>query len=355
MSETRTLLRLGALALMWGSSFLWIKLALGAFTPVQLVFGRLVLGTLVLVALCYAQRDRLPSNRRVWLHLAVAALFHNAVPFLLFAVGEQTVDSGITGVLNATTPLWTLLAAIVFGVDRRLPRQRIAGLAAGLGGIVLIFAPWQANGLVSWGALACVAAAVSYGFVFVYENKYLADGGSSPVALAGAQMMAGSGFILLAMPAGGIAPVHLSATAVVAVVMLGVFSTGIAFALNYRLLATEGAVATSTVGYLLPVVSVLLGTVFLHEELNARVLVGMVIVLAGVALTRVRHARKPNSHAQKPQLALAQTSTRARVEPNSRGVRQGGGPKPSGTARSGWTAASCAGRSTRASRPSSPR
>lgn len=288
MGETRTLLRLGALALMWGSSFLWIKLALAAFTPVQLVLGRLVLGALVLVALCYAQRRKLPSDRRVWLHLTVAALFHNAGPFLLFAVGEQTVSSGLTGVLNSTTPLWTVLAVAAFGIDRTFSVPRVAGLATGFAGVLLIFAPWQANGLVSWGAFACVAAAMSYGFVFAYENKYLSGTGSSPFALAGAQMMAATGFILLAMPAGGIAPVHLSATAVVALVILGVFSTGFGFMLNYRLLATEGAVATSMVGYLMPVVSVLLGTVFLHEELNPRVLAGMVVVLAGVALTRVR-------------------------------------------------------------------
>jgi drug/metabolite transporter (DMT)-like permease len=288
VGETKTLLRLGALALMWGSSFLWIKLGLAAFTPVQLVLIRIVLGAAVLLALCYAQRDRLPSDRRVWLHLVVAALFHNALPFLLFAVGEQTVSSGITGVLNATTPLWTLLAAFAFGIDRRLGLPRLAGLVVGLAGILVIFAPWHAGGLLSWGALACVAAAVSYGFIFTYESKFLSATGSSPVPLAGAQMMVASGFVLLAMPAGGTTPVHLSFLAVLAVVVLGVFSTGIAFALNYRLLATEGAVAVSMVGYLMPVVSVLLGTVFLHEELNPRVLGGMVIVLAGVALTRIR-------------------------------------------------------------------
>ncbi|GHF88054.1 drug/metabolite transporter (DMT)-like permease [Amycolatopsis bartoniae] len=318
MGETKTLLRLGALALMWGSSFLWIKLALGAFTPVQLVLARLVLGAAVLVVICYAQRDRLPS-RRLWGHLAVAALFHNALPFLLFAVGEQTVSSGITGVINSTTPLWTLVAVFAFGIDRNLGGPRLAGLAVGLLGVVVIFAPWQASGLLSWGAFACVAASASYGFVYAYESRFLSGTGSSPVALAGAQMLLASGFLVLAMPAGGAEPVHLSPVALVAILVLGVFSTGIAFALNYRLMATEGAVATSMVGYLMPVVSVLLGTVFLHEQLNLRVLAGMVVVLAGVALTRVRRA---------------------------------GGPKPSATARTGSTAVSCEARSTRVSQPS---
>ncbi|TNC28765.1 DMT family transporter [Amycolatopsis alkalitolerans] len=319
MGETKTLLRLGALALMWGSSFLWIKLALGAFSPVQLVLIRLVLGAAVLVVICCTQRDRLPTDRRVWGHLVVAALLHNAIPFLLFAVGEETVSSGVTGVLNGTTPLWTLVAAFVFGVDRKLGLPRIGGLVLGLAGILLIFAPWQAGGLLSWGALACLAAALSYGLVFTYESRFLSGTGSSPVALAGAQMMAASGFVLLALPAGGIEPVHPSVAGVLAVVMLGVFSTGIAFALNYRLLATESAVAVSMVGYLIPVVSVVLGTIVLHEALNARVLGGMVVVLAGVALTRLKRA---------------------------------GDPKPSEKARSGSKAVSSAARSTHASRPS---
>ncbi|RBM13561.1 EamA family transporter [Prauserella sp. PE36] len=288
MGETKTLLRMGALALMWGSSFLWIKLALAAFTPVQLVLARLLLGAAVLVLLCYVAKDRLPRSRRIWGYLAVAALFHNALPFLLFAIGEQTVDSGVTGVLNATTPLWALAVALVWRVERRLSAARTAGLGLGLAGTILIFAPWESSGLLSLGAVVILAAAASYGFVMVYEGKYLADTGVSPVALAAAQMITASGFLLLALPAGGLSPIHLDGTALIAIAVLGVFSTGVAFALNYRLIATEGGVATSTVGYLLPVVSVLLGTVFLDEQLNARVIVGMVVVLVGVALTRVR-------------------------------------------------------------------
>ncbi|PRX44030.1 drug/metabolite transporter (DMT)-like permease [Prauserella shujinwangii] len=288
MRELKTLSLLGALALMWGSSFFWIKIGLGAFSPVQLVLARLVLGAAILTALCYAYRGRLPSSRRVWLHLTVAAFFHNAMPFLLFAIGEQTVDSGTTGILNSTTPLWALAVALLWRTERRLTGARAAGLLVGLAGTVLIFAPWQSSDLLSWGAIAILAAAASYGFVMVYEGKYLSGLGISPIALAAAQMITASGFLVLAVPVAGLSPLRLDAGAIVAVTILGVGSTGIAFALNYRLLATEGAVATSAVGYLLPVVSVLLGTVFLGEELNPRVIAGMVVVLAGVALTRVR-------------------------------------------------------------------
>lgn len=308
MREVRTLLLMGALALMWGSSFFWIKLGLHGFSPVQLVLARLVLGAAVLTALCYAYRDRLPRSRRVWLHLAVAALFHNAAPFLLFAIGEQTVASSTTGVLNATTPLWALAVALVWRTEQRLTGTRAAGLGIGLAGTVLIFAPWHSSDLLSWGALAILTAAASYGFVMVYEGRFLSGIGVSPVALAAAQMITASGFILFAMPVAGLEPLQLDGGAIAAVAILGVGSTGIAFALNYRLLATEGAVATSTVGYLLPVVSVALGTVFLDEELNLRVLAGMVVVLAGVALTRVRKRRPSTPEPAAHRIPAAQGS-----------------------------------------------
>ncbi|GAB3503026.1 DMT family transporter [Amycolatopsis cihanbeyliensis] len=291
MGEGKTLLRMGVLALMWGSSFFWIKLGLNAFSPVQLVLIRLVLGAAVLLVLCYGYRARLPRGGRVWLHLGVAALFHNAVPFLLFAIGEQTVDSGTTGVLNATTPLWALVVALLWRVDRGLNAARVAGLVVGLAGTALIFAPWRSSDLLSWGSVAILAGAMSYGFVFVYEQRFLTGSGASPVALAGSQMLAASGFLLLATPFAGLSPIRLDPGAVLAVVVLGVFSTGIAFAVNYRLLATEGAVAAATVGYLMPVVSILLGTLLLNEHLNPRVVAGMVVVLLGVALTRVRRNR----------------------------------------------------------------
>ncbi|MGW4483782.1 DMT family transporter [Amycolatopsis sp. NPDC004368] len=291
MGETKTLLRIAALALMWGSSFFWIKLGLAAFSPVQLVLARLVLGAVVLVALCKLGRRRLPTDKRTWRHLTVAAFFHNALPFLLFAIGETTVDSGITGVLNSTTPLWVLVVAPFLGVRHRTTATRAAGLVVGLAGILLIFAPWEASGLLSWGALACLAAAASYGFAFVYEGRYLADTGDSPYALSGGQMVIAAGFLVLVMPFGGLSPVHLTPLAAFAVVILGIGGTGIAFALNYQLLASEGAVAASVVGYLLPIVSVALGAIFLHEQLSFRVIAGMVVVLGGVALTRVQRKK----------------------------------------------------------------
>ena len=277
---------MGLLALLWGSGFLWIKLALGGFSAVQVTVARCALGAVVLLVLSRSAGHRLPRDRVVWGHLAVAALFCNALPFALFAIGERTVSSGVAGVLNATTPLWSLLIGLVTGADRVRRPVRVAGLLVGFAGVLVIFAPWRQAGLVSWGALAVLGGAASYAVAYAYMARTLVGRGSAPLALSAAQLTAATGWALLALPAGGPPPRHAGVVALVAVVVLGVFGTGGTFALNYRIIADAGATTAATVGYLLPVVSVGLGAAVLGEPLTVRVVAGMVVVLAGVALTR---------------------------------------------------------------------
>lgn len=288
-----TLVRMGLLALFWGSSFLWIKMGLASFTPIQMTFIRLVLGAAVLTILCYAARQRLPKDRRLWGHLTVAALVGNAVPFTLFAVGERTVDSGVAGVLNATTPLWVLLLGIVLRTERDLNPVKLTGLVLGFVGTLLIFSPWEAN-LASWGALIILVAALFYAISFAYIGKFVAGRGVAPISLSATQIIAATGLTAIALPLHGFEPIQLHWDAAIAVVVLGIVGTGFAFALNYRLITDEGPTNAAAVGYLLPVVSVLLGAVFLDEKLTVSVIAGMVVVLAGVAMTRVtRRAPTP--------------------------------------------------------------
>ncbi|MGC3862448.1 DMT family transporter [Micromonospora chersina] len=278
--------RVGVLALLWGSTFLWIELALDALTPVQVTLSRCVLGTATLLVACLGSGRRLPRGRAVWGHLVVAAFFCNALPFAMFSIGQQTVDSGVAGVLNATTPLWSLLIGVVMGSERGLRPVRLAGLLLGFAGVVLIFAPWQTAGPVGWGALAIVAAAASYAVGFAYMGRNLVGRGVPTISLSAAQLIAATGLTSLTLPAGGLAPIQIDPETVLAVVVLGVVATGITFHLTYRIIAAEGATNAATVGYLLPVVSVALGAVVLDEPFSLRIAAGMAVVLVGVALTR---------------------------------------------------------------------
>lgn len=290
VNKPGTLIRMGVLALLWGSSFLWIKIALTGLSPVQITLTRTALGGLVLVALLYWKKQRLPRDRTSWLRLGFAAVFGSAVPFALFALGEQTVDSGVAGVLNATTPLWALGIGLVLGTERQRNPARFAGLVLGFAGVLLIFAPWQQAGLASWGALACLAAAASYAVSYAYIGAKVSGRGLTPMQISSTQLVAAAGMTALVVPVAGAQPVHLSWQPLVAVAILGVFGTGVAFLLNYRVIEDEGATNATMVGYLLPVVSVLLGALFLGEALNLRVVAGMVVVLVGVALTRKQPA-----------------------------------------------------------------
>ncbi|HEX6345739.1 DMT family transporter [Umezawaea sp.] len=288
MNTPGTLIRFGALALVWGSSFLWIKIALTGLSPVQIAVVRTALGAAVIVALVYARGHRLPRSRTAWGHLTIAAIFGNVIPFILFAVGEKTVDSGVAGVINSTTPLWTLAIGLLLGFEKQRGGARLAGLVLGFAGTLLIFAPWERSGLASWGALACLAAAASYAVAYVYIGRTLSGQGLTSMQLSSTQLVIGTGLTTLVVPVAGLQPVHLNLGAVVAVVILGVLGTGVAFVINYRLIADEGPTNATTVGYLLPVVSVLLGAAFLGEALSVRVVAGMVVVLFGIALTRRR-------------------------------------------------------------------
>ncbi|MDT0270537.1 DMT family transporter [Streptomyces sp. DSM 44915] len=279
--------RVAVLAALWGSTFLWIDIVLRELAPLQVTFTRCVLGALVLVVACRARGHRLPRGRTVWRQLTVAAFFCNALPFALFSVGQQTVDSGMAGVLNATTPLWSIALGLALGSESRPGPARLAGLLLGFAGTVLVFAPWQSGAATGWGAVAILGAAASYAVAFHYLGRTLVRRGTPTLSLSAAQLVAASGLTAVALPVGGgLAPVDPGPLVVVAALVLGVFCTAVTFHLTCRIINDEGATNAAVVGYLLPVVSVLLGVLLLGEELSARVVLGMAVVLLGVGLTR---------------------------------------------------------------------
>jgi drug/metabolite transporter (DMT)-like permease len=291
--------RIAVLALIWGSGFLWIKLADRGFSPVEVTLARLVLGAAVLFAVMLARRDPVPRSARVWTLIIVAALFANAVPYLLFAVAEQSVNSSTAGIINATTPLWTVVLALAVRHQKAVTRWQAAGLIIGFAGAVLIFTPWNsAGGLTSAGALECLAASVSYAASYVYMDRYLARRGIGPVVLSACQLGAASVMLAIALAVTGVPTPQVTAVSVAAIAVLGVIGTGFAYVLNYQIITSEGATVASTVTYLLPVVAIVLGVLVLGESITMVTLAGIALVLAGVALTR----RRPKPAADEPQI-----------------------------------------------------
>ncbi|MFE3875327.1 DMT family transporter [Kitasatospora sp. NPDC059146] len=301
---------MAVLALLWGSGFLWIRIALQhGLTPVQITVLRAALGAAVLLLLARSAGQRLPRGGALWRRLAVAAFFCNALPFLLTAYGERSVGSGLAGVLHATTPLWSLLIGFALGTERARGPLRLVGLLLGFAGVLLILAPWRdgggigdgigdgiggaGGGISIPGALTLLGAAASYAIAFAYMARAFAGTDTAPLALSAAQLSAAAGLSAIALPTVG--PLNPLAGAdplgLAAVTVLGIACTGLTFHLNYRLIATEGPTGAATVGYLLPVVSTALGALFLGEQLTARAVAGMAVVLAGVFL--VKHRPKP--------------------------------------------------------------
>ncbi len=277
------------LALIWGSAFLWIKLADRGFSPVEVTLTRLALGAAVLFAIMRARRESVPRSARLWAHVAVAALFANAVPYLLFAVAEQSVGSSVAGIINATTPLWTMVLALSVRHQKSVTSWQAAGLIVGFAGAVLIFAPWHtASGLVSAGGLECLAASLSYAVSYIYMDRFLALRGIGPVVLSACQLLAAAVMLAIALAVAGVPSMHVTAESVMAVAVLGIIGTGFAYVLNYQIITSEGATVASTVTYLLPVVAIVLGVLVLSEDITVTALAGIALVLAGVALTRRR-------------------------------------------------------------------
>jgi drug/metabolite transporter (DMT)-like permease len=283
----RAVALIAVLALLWGSGFFWIALSLDGFSPVQLTFLRLALGALVLVPIVLIRGLPRPRGWPIWGHLTVSALIGNAIPYTLFGVAQQTVPSSLAGVINATTPLWTVLMATAVRTEGPLTTRRAVGVALGFIGVLILFEPWNAStGAQIGGVLACIGAAASYGLAYVYQGRFLTNRGLAPLTLTAAQLVVASAILAAALPFGGGITAEPSAIAVVAVLILGVVGTGAALIINFTLIASEGPTAASVVTYLVPVVAVALGVLVLHEPARLTLPIGAILILAGVALVR---------------------------------------------------------------------
>jgi len=278
-----------ALAATWGASFLFIKIGLEGLAPGQVVWGRLVLGALALLVMTAITRTPLPRDPRLWGHLLVVALLLCVLPFSLFAWAEQHVSSGVASILNATTPLMTMVVALAALPQERLTRSRMTGLLLGFAGVLVVLGAWDLRGGGTLaGELACLGATASYGVAFVYLRRFVAGRGVPALASATVQVLLGAAVMVLATPVIARPAPVLTGRVLGAVALLGVAGTGLAYVWNTAIVNRWGATNASTVTYLTPLVGVVLGVVVLGENASWNLPVGALVVITGVLVAQDR-------------------------------------------------------------------
>lgn len=278
------------MVLLWGSSFAFIKLALVVFTPFGVGALRTMIGAVTLVVALLATRTSFPP-RRLWPFLLVNILLAGTIPWAMTAFGELQLSSALTAIVGSTGPLFTLVAVLIAFPEERPTAQRMVGLGLGFVGVIVVVGPWRGIGSAVWiGVAAVLLANMIWGWSGPFARRYLTGGikagNVEPLALAAGMFVMGS---VATLPVAAVVPVthsEISAAGVVGVLVLGIFSSGIATTMNLRVIGRADATTASTALYIAPLVAVLVGTTFLGESLSWNEPVGGVVILAGAALAQ---------------------------------------------------------------------
>lgn len=277
-------------AVIWGASFIFIKIAVGVLHPTWVAAGRLSVGAVTLLSILLVTRTALPRDLKLWGHMVLPGILGTAIPFALFAYGEERISSIVAGIWNATAALWVLPFAVLAFRTERFTARSVIGLSLGFSGVLIVLGFWQAQRAGLIGHLMCAAAALCYGIAIPYIKRFVAGrSAASGVAIASVQVIIAAvsstvaAFILSGPPP---APTTWGWSVIGSILALGAFGSGIAFALNMRVITLAGASTAAFVTYLIPLVAVLLGILVLGESLSWNQPVGALIVLVGVAVAQ---------------------------------------------------------------------
>ena len=278
------------LGLIWGSSFLWIKLAVQEIGPFTLVALRVSVGLLGLFILLRIRKQSLPRDPRLLAAFLFMGVFNTAIPFVLLAAGQKQVDTSVAAVLSATMPLFTLVAAHLWLKDEKITLPRVVGLLTGFGGVIVLFSRDLAASVVQasfGGQLAVLAAAFCQGLTVTFARRYLR--GQHPFVQATMILLFADSVLWLLTPIFE-SPLRWPVQPVTwwAVAWLGLLSSCLAYILYFYLISTWGATRAALVNYAFPVVGPALGILFLHEVADLRLILGAVLVIASIALVTWR-------------------------------------------------------------------
>jgi drug/metabolite transporter (DMT)-like permease len=278
-----------ALGTVWGCSFIFIKLGLEFLTPIGVAFGRISLGAITLLLWARFKGISLPKGRVMWFHLWIIALLLNVIPGYLFAAAETEVTSILAGIINAVTPLMTLLAIMIVFREEKPKLYQVVGLLTGFLGVLTVLGAWQGLGENPAGAVIALLCAVTcYGISYPYSRKFVIPKKLQAESLAAAQLTMGTLTLLPIYIFDGFPKNGYPIGPVVAMLTLGILGSGFAYIWNFKILEAAGSGIASTVTYVTPVVAVLVGILFLGEGVTWYEPVGGLIVLLGAAIGQQR-------------------------------------------------------------------
>jgi drug/metabolite transporter (DMT)-like permease len=281
-----------ALGVTWGCSFIFIELGLEFLTPFGVAFGRCALGAITLLTVVKLQKIGLPKEKSTWQKLWIVAMLLNVVPGVLFAFAQQYVTSVLAGIINATTPLMTMIFMLLLFREQKLKGEQIIGLLVGAFGVMVVLGIWQGvgdNQLL--GVVALLLAVSCYGYSFPYTTRNILPLGLKPEAAATVQLILAATTLLPFYLFDGIADDNYRVTPILAMLALGVLGSGFAYIWNFSIIAAAGGSIASTVTYVTPVVAVFVGWLFLGEQITWHEIVGAVFVIIGAAITQGRFKR----------------------------------------------------------------
>jgi len=274
-----------ALGIIWSSSFLWIKIGVQEVGPMALVAFRLLFGVITAVAVAFYQKDVWPRDWKTWGIFAILGPTSLAIPIFLISWGEQTIDSAVASILNATVPLFTLVIAHFYLHDDKMTSQKVTGLLIGFAGIVILlskdlFASAHNSAL---GQAAVILASLFYAGSAVYARRVTQH--VNGAVRAAAPLLTATLFMWMIGPVAEV-PFKVPALPItwIAALWLGVLGSGIAMTLNYYLLHEIGPTRTTMVTYTFPPGGVILGVIFLNEKLSWQLFAGAVLIIASLAV-----------------------------------------------------------------------